>query len=538
MQDGNITCNVGNVSASDKDRRHRSALSAASYQSGEVLFSNKKNRSVDAREAGDGDVQFTQIIAPDGAPKWVFDRNTLWNTVERDAYRKDNRLAKKIMVALPREIPDNLRVNLLLDYIKPYVAWGAVADIAIHNDPEDHNPHAHILLTTHKLKPDGFLGKGFKITGLDERRFVNNARKDWAELLNLYLEKVGSSLRVDHRSYKARGIGVEPTRHRGPHFQETELNLTEPIKSREHGHGSGAEPVEQQGRQVKEKTPEQTEDVMTKPTAEELKHYPHLAQQDTWPPAREAAPDMTRQERDEHHRYWQDQDNAEIQHLANDFYGEHQQDYLQAEREHTASLKSPEPEADEYAFAINKAKQERGWITDQQREYVEDMVMDRQVRERHQQEQNALYKRAIDMKPTRAEVELRDMANTMTPERKQAVHSYIISKRMERLQVADNQARKDELDKHLQVFEKKKLQEFAEAEIEVDKDRYPVPGPNGEPIAQSQLEQAQEAMRAELEREWNVPTTEQDQNEWQRMGRARDEMMEEFEKEQERERER
>jgi hypothetical protein len=534
MFDGNITINIGNVSSKDKDRRHRSAIVAASYQAGEVLFSTKKKREVDAREAGDGDVMFTKILAPDGAPDWVFERSKLWNNVERDAIRADSRLAKKIMVAFTRDIPEPLRIKLLEEFVQPFIKMGCVVDLAIHNDPEDHNPHAHILLTTSQLKPDGFMGKGGKIKDLDEKRFVNDTRKAWADITNLYLENIGSSLRVDHRSYKTRGIAKVPTQHRGPQYNEKEH--AEPIAHRERGLGSDAEPNEQAEQQI-EKTPSRTEDVMSKPTLEELKKYPHLIHREEWPPAREAAQVMTAEERDEHQRYWHEQDEQEIEIIEKQMRMEVEQDYIDAGREHAQQQKQEKPEG-EYDFAIRKAKLERGWISEPQREFVEDMDMDRQVRKRSQNEYNALYQRAVDMNPTREEVELRDMAKTMTPERKQEIHNLIIGKRIERLQAADNQARRAELEKHLKDFEKRKLQEFAEADYEVDKDRYPVPGPNGELTAPSELEQGMQAMLAEYERDENIVELDHDANEWQRQGRARDEMINEFEKEQERERER
>jgi len=538
MQDGNITCNVGNVSTKAQDRRHRSVLSAASYQSGEVLYSQKKKRDVDAREAGDGDVLFTEIIAPDGAPEWVFDRGELWNNAEANPPRKDARLGKKIMVAFTRDVPDNMRLDLLRDYVQQFVDMGCVADVAVHNDPQDHNPHVHILLSTYRLKADGFEGKGGKIEQLDRRKFVNSVRKSWADLTNQYLKKAGSSLRVDHRSYKARGIELEPTKHRGPDYDPYLLH------EREDAQQVLAKPLEQVVQQSsekqKEKTPERTEDVMSKPTLEELKNYPHLIHREEWPPAREAAPDMTRQERDEHRRYWQESDNAENELLAHDFNGEHMQDALEAEKEHRAErlAQQDEEQYGEYAHAINKAKQEAGWISNEQREYVEDMLMDQEVRQIRQQEQSDLYMRAVDMKPTREEIELRDMAKAMTPKRRQAVHSFIISKRMERLQALDNEKLRASLEKDMQASEKLLLRQLERASYEHDSDRYPEQGPDGSPVRPSELEQGINNMIAEMEREGDLIKPDHDENEWQRMGRARDELMDEFEKEEERERER
>ena len=170
----NIHCHVGNIAAKADDKRQRSAVVAASYQSGLALFREKSGLTVDARDYGEDDVRHHEIIAPDGAPEWALDRETLWNTVERTAKRKDARLAKKIEVALTREVPEALRLSLLHEFVKPFIQLGCVVDLAIHNDDADHNPHAHIMLTTYQLTADGF---GKKISALDPKKFVNDVRK-------------------------------------------------------------------------------------------------------------------------------------------------------------------------------------------------------------------------------------------------------------------------------------------------------------------------------------------------------------------------
>jgi len=157
--------------------------------------------------------------------------------------------------------------------------------------------------------------------------------------------------------------------------------------------------------------------------------------------------------------------------------------------------------------------------------------MDRDLRAYHQSQQNALYKRAVNLRPNREEAELRGVANRLPKEQKQAIHSYIISRRMVRLQNLDNQQRRIELEKDLQAGEKDLLKRLAEAERYEEPDRYPEQGPNGELIAPSKLEQAQSNMIAEVEKDHHIPEPEHDANEWQRLGRARDELMKEFEQE-------
>lgn len=81
----------------------------------------------------------------------------------------------------------------------------------------NHNPHVHLLVTTRKIEADSF---GSKLTALNQKQFILNVRKRYEALANTALQKVGSLERIDHRSYAARGIDKAPTRHRGPDKQE------------------------------------------------------------------------------------------------------------------------------------------------------------------------------------------------------------------------------------------------------------------------------------------------------------------------------
>lgn len=55
---------------------------------------------------------------------------------------------------------------------------------------------------------------------------------------------------------------------------------------------------------------------MAKPDCYERSQYPLLAARETWPPEPDPSPDMTQPERDEHHRYWQDQRIDRMEELA------------------------------------------------------------------------------------------------------------------------------------------------------------------------------------------------------------------------------
>ncbi|MDH4745872.1 MobA/MobL family protein [Sphingomonas sp. CBMAI 2297] len=220
----------------------RSAIAAAAYRSGERLFDIAQGRYF---EFDKPDVFHTEIMAPDAepAPAWVFDRQTLWNQVERAEKRGDAQLAREIEITLPRELNRGQQIALVRDFVREhFTSLGMVADVALHEPcaaDGDRQPHAHVLLTLRRLDPATPTGfstlkerdwnerediaravaearKRFNNTGLDEdkaaldvaeaRRNVNVWRAAWADHANRALEAAGSVARIDHRTLEAQGI--------------------------------------------------------------------------------------------------------------------------------------------------------------------------------------------------------------------------------------------------------------------------------------------------------------------------------------------
>ncbi|MBO6674099.1 MAG: MobA/MobL family protein [Rhizobiales bacterium] len=215
MQDGNLHCHVKNITRRGKDGRLRSVVAKAAYNSGEALPIEREDRTTTLPTRHD--VVYTAVITPKGAPAWARERAQLWNAVEANVKRKDGRLAKEVVVAITRGIPPEQWPELAADYVQPWLDEGQIADVAIHEDGSLHNPHLHVLLTVHALQPNGF---GRKLPTVNQKAFVKTARTHWADLTNAYLKANGLSVRVDARSYKARGIAAQPTQHRGPNPAE------------------------------------------------------------------------------------------------------------------------------------------------------------------------------------------------------------------------------------------------------------------------------------------------------------------------------
>ncbi len=157
----------------------------------------------------------TQILAPDGAADWVFDRDKLWNTVEACEKHPRAQLAREVELALPHQLSQEQNLALLRQYVTDqFVSRGMVADFAIHEGHTDkRNVHAHVMLTMRKLTPDGF---GNKVREWNEIKNVRQWREAWSRYQNDVLRDAGHAVRVDHRSYRDRDIEKIAQIHEGP----------------------------------------------------------------------------------------------------------------------------------------------------------------------------------------------------------------------------------------------------------------------------------------------------------------------------------
>ena len=199
----------------------RSALGSAAYRVGGVLRSAAYRAGEELRDdTGEivhdytrkGGVVYNEIILPEFAPPEFADRQTLWNAVDTREKRKDSQLAREIVVALQREFDAQENLEVLREYMKEnFVDKGMIADLSIH-DKGDGNPHAHIMLTMRHVTPEGF---GLKNTDWNNKNLFVEWRKSWADTNNRMFEQKGLDERIDHRSYKERGIDREPMIHLG-----------------------------------------------------------------------------------------------------------------------------------------------------------------------------------------------------------------------------------------------------------------------------------------------------------------------------------
>ena len=180
----------------------RSATAAIAYRVAERIEDRRTGLTFDY--AARGGVDHTEILAPDHAPDWVRDRSELWNRVEESETRKNSQVAREVRVALPAELTHAQRVELVRDFAQEqFVDRGMIADIALHapgRDGDDRNHHAHILLTTREIGPEGFTTKN---RDWNKVEVLEGWREAWARDSNVALERAGIEDRVDHRTLEA-----------------------------------------------------------------------------------------------------------------------------------------------------------------------------------------------------------------------------------------------------------------------------------------------------------------------------------------------
>ena len=199
-------------------RSGTSVVACAAYRACDKLQDNRYGKTHDYTKKHN--VLHAEIIKPEHAPKWMGNRQQLWNGVEHGEKRKDAQLAKEIVLTLPRNLDHEQHKKVVRGWIHDNVtSRGLVADYAIHSpDAKDggKNPHAHVMFTLRPVKQDGTFGKkltGYKNGGLDGREVLQEMRFSYQDHLNQASaandNKQGKVIRFDLRSYKEKGVNKQ-----------------------------------------------------------------------------------------------------------------------------------------------------------------------------------------------------------------------------------------------------------------------------------------------------------------------------------------
>jgi len=205
----------------------KNAVSAAAYRSGSKLKDETQDMTFNYLKK---QVDETYILAPSDSPNWVFDREKLWNEVERKENRKNSRLCKEFNVALPVELTKEENIKLGLDFSKKmFLEKGIVTDVCFH-ELDSHNPHFHVMIATREISKEGFTKKN---RDWDKPEFIEEARALWADMTNERLQEQNINQKIYHKSLKKQGFNLEATKHQGYGEKGQEIKAqNEEIKQR------------------------------------------------------------------------------------------------------------------------------------------------------------------------------------------------------------------------------------------------------------------------------------------------------------------
>lgn len=212
----------------------RSAVAAIAYRTASLLTNERDGLTHDFT-AKKGVVHSEIVLPADVEADWALDRSALWNAAERAERRRDSRVAREFEIALPHELSADARLSLARAFAQDLAdRYGAAVDFAIHapqGKSDIRNVHAHVMMTTREVTPDG-LGEKTMIerenrwllaNGLPTSHMqMRDIRKAFADHANRHLLEAGLDIRVDHRSHLDRGLELSPTEHMGVHASQME----------------------------------------------------------------------------------------------------------------------------------------------------------------------------------------------------------------------------------------------------------------------------------------------------------------------------
>lgn len=181
---------------------------AAAYRAGERIRDGRTSEVYD--HADRNDVAYKEVVLPtDLASRddmaWAQDRSVLWNAAEHAGQQRNSRLAREWFVLLPMELTAPQRVQLVRTFARELAnKYRCAIDVCIHlprPGADSRNHHAHMLMTTRVVTPDGLGGRTtLELNGSERRQLqILRSTKDeylairerWAQVTNEAFRQAG-----------------------------------------------------------------------------------------------------------------------------------------------------------------------------------------------------------------------------------------------------------------------------------------------------------------------------------------------------------
>jgi hypothetical protein len=219
------------VSRGNTRGRATSATAKAAYNAREKINDQATGITYDFR-AKDG-LEWAGVFLPEGSPERWQDRATRWNEAEQAEAKKDGTLraraqtARTVDIALPADLTPQEMKQVLTDFAREeWQRKGILADVALHQPDIEggKNWHAHVMLATREVTPDGFGEKirgDWKTRGEFEKYRVaelEHYKERFAELCANRLERKAEALEKDGLTDEAAALKVTAERWRYGHL--------------------------------------------------------------------------------------------------------------------------------------------------------------------------------------------------------------------------------------------------------------------------------------------------------------------------------
>lgn len=189
----------------------QAVLASLAYRIGQNLTCERYGKTFKYENRQDS-IEHIDLFLPKSTTDLTFyNHENLWNKVEARETKSNSQLAREIIVAIPSELNEIERIQLVQKQCQWLVEkYNVGVSVALHkpNDIAEKNYHAHIMFTTRSIENNEF---GDKIVFKKEQ--VKELRKTWEVLANKSLEQYDT--KIDCRSHNDAQNPKIPTVHEG-----------------------------------------------------------------------------------------------------------------------------------------------------------------------------------------------------------------------------------------------------------------------------------------------------------------------------------
>jgi hypothetical protein len=145
-----------------------------------------------------------------------------WLDAQEEADRKNARVIDKLEIALPLELDQAQRVELVRAFVQELSGGKAVPFFAAFHDKagtkDEANPHVHLVIRDR----DPATGKG-RVIGMSEKGSTERAREIWEQICNEALRDLNHRAQIDRRSLVDQGVTDRKSPgHEGPQARQIE----------------------------------------------------------------------------------------------------------------------------------------------------------------------------------------------------------------------------------------------------------------------------------------------------------------------------